>query len=65
MMSTGAARRVLLPFNPDRQELNEGGDRGSEVATVHSGRDGERPVPLRKSKESGRRENCEKDFVSR
>jgi len=45
----------------------EGCDRGSEVGTVHRGdRDGEgRAIPLRKPKESGKRENCEKDFVSR
>jgi len=42
----------------------EGCDRGSEVWTVHSGRDGEGPVPPRKLKGSGRRENCEKDFLS-
>jgi len=38
-------------------------DRGSEVGTVHNGRDGEGPVPLRKPKESGRTESNEKDFV--
>jgi len=33
--------------------------------TVYSGRDGEGPVPSRKSKESGRIVSCEKDFVSK
>jgi len=41
-----------------------GCDRGSEVGTVHSGRDREGPVPPRIPKESGRRGSCEKDFVS-
>jgi len=31
---------------------------------MHSGRDREGPVLLRKPKESGRTESCEKDFVS-
>jgi len=31
---------------------------------VHSGRAGGGPVSLKKLKESGRREHCEKDFVS-
>jgi len=39
-------------------------DRGSEVETVHSGRDWEGPVPLRKPKESGRRENSLTSLVS-
>jgi len=42
----------------------EGCDRGSEVWTVHSGRDGEAPVSMRKPKESDKRENCENDFFS-
>jgi len=42
----------------------EGCDRGREVGTVHSRYDGEGTVPLRKSKESGRRGSYEKDFVS-
>jgi len=46
------------------KRTREGCDRGSEVGTVHSRRDGEVPVPPRKPKESGRRESCEKDFVS-
>jgi len=37
---------------------------GNEVGTVHSGRDGEGPVPLRKPKQYDRRGSCEKDFVS-
>jgi len=45
------------------KRAREGCDRGSEVGTVHSGRDWERPVPPRKPKESGRRGSCEKDFV--
>jgi len=40
-------------------------DRGSEVGTANSGRDGEGPVPPRKPKESGRRGSCEKYFVSK
>jgi len=44
------------------KRTKEGCDHGSEVETVHSRRSGEEPVPLRKPKESGRREN---DFVSR
>jgi len=39
-------------------------DRGSEVGTVHSGRDGKEPVILRKPKESDIRRSCKKDFVS-
>jgi len=42
----------------------EGCDRGSEVGTVHSGRDGEGPIPPRKPK-GDRRGSCEKDFVSK
>jgi len=38
----------------------EGGDRGSNDGTVHSGRDGEGPVFLRKPKESGRRGSCKR-----
>jgi len=47
------------------KRTRKGCDRGSEVGTVHSGRDGEGPVSLRKPKESSRRRSCEKDFVSR
>jgi len=36
------------------KKKKEGCDHDSEVETVHSRRDGEGPVPLRKSKESGR-----------
>jgi len=43
----------------------KGCNHGSEVGTDHNGRDGAGPVTLRKPKESGRRESCEKDFVSR
>jgi len=65
MMSAGVARRILLPFfSCVGKRTREGCDRGSEVRTVHNGRNGEGPVPLRKPKESGRREGCEKDFVS-
>jgi len=42
----------------------EGGDRGCEGGTVHSVQDWKGPVPLKKSKESGRRASCEKEFVS-
>jgi len=38
------------------KRTKEGCDRGSEVETVHSRQDGKGPVPLRKSKESDRRE---------
>jgi len=44
------------------KRTKEGCDRGSKVGTVHGGKG---PAPLRKLKESSRRENCEKDFVSR
>jgi len=47
------------------KRTKEGCNRGSEVWTVHSGRDGERPVPSKKPKVSSRRGSCEKDFVSR
>jgi len=47
------------------KRTKEGCNRGSEFRTVHSERNVERPVPLRKPNESGRRECCEKDFVSR
>jgi len=46
------------------KRTREGCDRDSEVGTVHSGYDGEGPVPPRKPKVSGRRGSCEKDFVS-
>jgi len=46
------------------RRTRESCDHGSKVRTVHSGRDGEEPIPLKKPKESGRRESCEKDFVS-
>jgi len=41
------------------KRTKEGCDRGGEVGTVHSRRDRKRPVPLRKPKESGRRECCD------
>jgi len=47
------------------KKAKESCERSSEIGIVHCGRDGEGPVPLRKPKESGRREICEKDFVSR
>jgi len=47
------------------KRTKEGWDRGSEVETVHSGRNGEGTVPPKKPKESGRRGSCEKDFVSK
>jgi len=46
------------------KRTREGCDRGSEVGTVHSGRDREGSVPARKPKESGRKGSCKKDFVS-
>jgi len=45
------------------KRTTEGCNRGSEIGTVHSGRDREGPVPPRKPKESGRRGSCEKNFV--
>jgi len=47
------------------KRTKEGCNRGSEVETVHSGRDGEGPVPPRKPKESRRKGSCETDFVSK
>jgi len=49
----------------DKRTKEESCDRGKEVGIVHSGRDGEGAVPLKKPKESGKRGNCEKDFVFR
>jgi len=40
-------------------------DHGIEVGAVHNGRGLEEPILLRKSKESGKRENCEKNFVTK
>jgi len=39
-------------------------DRGSEVGTIRSGRDGEGPVPPRKPKVSGRRERVVRKILS-
>jgi len=47
------------------KKIKESCDRGGEVGTVRTGRDGGRSVSLRKSKEYGIRESCEKDFVSK
>jgi len=64
-VSAGAARRILLPFYLAWvKRTREGSDLGSEVGTVHSGRDEEGPVTLRKPKKSGRR-LVKKDFVSK
>jgi len=38
------------------KRIKDGCDRGSEIGTVDSGRDGEGPAPPRKQKESSRRE---------
>jgi len=51
-MTAGATRRNFLLFYP-AQRRKEGCDRGSEVGTVHSERDGEGPVSPRKPNESG------------
>jgi len=59
LMSAGAARRILFPLYPACC------DRGSKVERVHNGRDGKELVPLRKPKEFGIRESCEKDFISK
>jgi len=62
-------RRRCKKNSPDLSYIGkrtrEGCDRGSEVETVYSKRDGKGPVPLRKPKESDRRESCEKDLLSR
>jgi len=52
-----------FPSTYTDKRTKEGCDHGSEVRTAHSRRKG--PGLLKKSKESGRRENCEKDFASR
>jgi len=51
--AAGAAR-ILLSLSCTSKRTKEGCDRGSEVGTVHRGRDEEGPVPLRKPNESGR-----------
>jgi len=71
-------RSELDPANDDRRRCKKNSlsvlsfigkrtkqvcDRGSEIGKVHSWRDGERPILLRKPKESARRENCEKDLI--
>jgi len=63
--SAGAARIFSFLLFSVGKRKKEGYYRGSNVGTVHSGRGGEGPVPLRKSKKSGKKENCEKYFVSR
>jgi len=40
--------------------IREGCDCGSEVGTVHSGRDAKGSVSLRRPKVSGRRRNCKR-----
>jgi len=55
MMFAGAARSSLSVLSCIVHSAVRC-DRGSEVRTVHSGRDGEEPIPLRKPKEFGRRE---------
>jgi len=47
------------------KRTREGCVRGSEVGTVHSGRDGKGLVPPRKPKKSGKRGSCDKNFVSK
>jgi len=47
------------------KRTREGCNRGSEVGAFYSRRDGEGPVPPRKPKKSGKRESCEKHFVSK
>jgi len=58
--SAGAARRIFLTFYP--AQVRGGCDRGSEIVTVYSGKDGEGPVHPRKLVEEG---ICEKDFISK
>jgi len=43
-VSAGAARSILPPFHPTQAKTKEGCDRGSEVWTVHSGRDEKGPA---------------------
>jgi len=47
------------------KRTKDGCDRGSEVGTVQSERDGGKASSSEETKESGRRESCEKDFISR
>jgi len=61
-VSIGAARRIIPFLSCIGKRTREGCNRGSEVGTVQSGQDWKGSVPLRKLKESGRR-NCEKDFI--
>jgi len=58
-----SARRRCMKNSPSvlfciSKRTRECFDRGSEVWTVHSGWDGEGPVPPRKPKESSRRGSC-------
>jgi len=65
----GIRRRCKKHFyfvlNCKGKRTREGCNRGSEVGTVHSRRDGEGLVPLRKPKESAKRGSCEKDFFKK
>jgi len=53
MMSEGAARRIIiLPYlSCINKRAREGCGRSREAGTMHSGRDGEGPVLLRKPKD--------------
>jgi len=46
------------------KRTREGCDYGSKIWAVHNGSDGEGPVPLKKLKESGRTDSCDKVFGS-
>jgi len=58
-------KNSLSIFSFIGKRTREGCDHGSKVGAVHSGRDEEGPASPRKPKEYGRRESCEKDFVSK
>jgi len=47
-----------------RKRTKESCDRGSEMWTVHSGRGGEGPVPLKKLREPGKREKIVRKISS-
>jgi len=61
----GRYKKISTALSCIAKRTKEGCDPDSEVGTVQNGRNEERAITLRKLKESGKRENCEKDFVSR
>jgi len=58
-MTAGAVKDFFFRFvlSCIDKRTKKGGDRGSEVGTVHKREDGEGPVPLRKPREIGKRES--------